>query len=184
MLAWRDVEVRENVSSERIWGPVLEEEAKRNGCDRAAASVVIVPQISTAVKMAAVRCVPAELLPRAQDTPETLASRLGASPFLDDAHVLNGGNGRRGSHGKRRRLNESLYPAPRRKSWSVEVKPQEEDADGETVVHLLNYSAYGRTAEDVRATQMPLHAALHVVCCASAQPSAAQRRLMVLPSSC
>ena len=56
---------------------------------RAAASVVIIPRIPAKVVAAAFQCVPAEVLLRVDDTPETLKTRLSASPFLDDAHVLN-----------------------------------------------------------------------------------------------
>ena len=156
MLAWRDVNERESVGHARVWGPVPEEEAAKVGCLRAAHSVVVRPQISQHIVAAALQCVPAEVLPRADDTRETLAARLGASKFLDDAHVLNGGNGKRGRYGqKRRRLNETCYAAPRRKSWSVVVVPQSTDEDGEAVVGLFNYSAYGRLAEDVRCAPMP-----------------------------
>jgi hypothetical protein len=99
-------------------------------------SVVIRPHVSVHVVNAALQCVPAEVLPRADDTVESLVARLAASPFLDDAHVLNGGNGKRGAHGKkRRRLNATHYPAPRRKTWSVVVHPARTDEDGEGSVH-------------------------------------------------
>ena len=159
VLAWRAVPVAERprVEHERVWGPVLHEEARAAGCSRVAASVVIIPHISPHVVNAALQCVPVEVLPRVDDTPESLAARLGASMFPDDAHVLNGGNGKRGANGsKRRRLNGSCLPAPRRKSWSVVVIPEREDADGERVVSLFNYSAYGRPAPDVRSAPMPL----------------------------
>ena len=156
VLKWRAVAERPCVSHARGWGPVLKDVAASVGCVRAAASVVIIPSISPDVVAAALQCVPAEVLPRVDDTPEVLADRLGLSPFLDDAHVLNGGNGKRGSSGKkRRRLNASCYAAPRRKSWSVVVIAEREDADGDWVVSLCNYSAYGRLAEDVRCTPMP-----------------------------
>ena len=121
------------------------------------ASVVIRPHISPSVVAAAIRCVPTDVLPRVDDSCVTLAQRLGASTFLDDAHVLNAGNGKRGKHGqKRRRLNTTYFPAPRRKSWSVVVREEEEKVDGVPVVSLFNYSAYGRLAEDVRCAPMPL----------------------------
>ena len=159
VLAWRQVEERQrrSVSHERVWGPVLERDAAAAGCVRAAASVVIRPHISPSVAAAAIRCVPTDVLPRVDDSCVTLAQRLGASTFLDDAHVLNAGNGKRGKHGqKRRRLNTTYFPAPRRKSWSVVVREEEEKVDGVPVVSLFNYSAYGRLAEDVRCAPMPL----------------------------
>lgn len=155
VLEWR---VRQRVipAHERIWGPVSEVEAAKVGCIRAAASVVIMCAIAPSVLNGAMQCIPVELLPRADDTAEELAARLGESTFLDNAHVLNGGNGKRGRFGqKRRRLNETCYPAPRRKSWSVVVRPEEPDEDGDAVLRLFNYSAYGRLAEDVRSAAMP-----------------------------
>ena len=156
VLKWRAVVERPSVSHARGWGPVLKEAARAVGCVRPAASVAIIPTIPREVVAAALQCVPAEVLPRTDDSRESLAARLGASPFLDDAHVLNKGNGRRGANGrKRRRLNDSCYAAPRRKSWSVVVFSEHYDEEGEKVVALCNYSAYGRLAEDVRCTPMP-----------------------------
>ena len=140
----------------RAWGPVSEGEAASAGSIQGAASVVIIPNIPSDVVQAALQCLPSEVLPCADDTPETLAARLGASSFLDDAHVLNKGNGKRGRNGQKRcRLNETRHRAPRRKSWSVEVDSAREDEDGERVVQCFNYSAYGRLAEDVRSQPMP-----------------------------
>ena len=36
------------------------------------------------------------------------------------------------------------------KSWSVVVGPEAPDEDGDAVLRLFNYSAYGRLAEDAR----------------------------------
>ena len=156
VLKWRATDERPSVSHARGWGPVLKDTAATVGCVRAAASVAIIPSIPPAVVDAALQCVPAEVLPRVDDTRQSLAARLGNSRFLDDAHVLNKGNGRRGANGsKRRRLNESCHAAPRRKSWSVVVTAEHEDEDGEKVVALCNYSVYGRQAEDVRCAPMP-----------------------------
>ena len=47
------------------------------------------------------------------------------------------------------------YSAPRRKSWSVVVEGERVDRDGDRVVTLYNYNAYGRTKEDVRCAPMP-----------------------------
>ena len=81
--AWRAVDERESVRHTHVWGPVGEAEAAEVGCVHAAASVVIRPQIASHVVAAALQCVPAEVLPRADDTRETLVARLGASAFLD-----------------------------------------------------------------------------------------------------
>lgn len=154
---WCAVSDRPTVGHERVWGPVSAAEAAKAGSARPAVSVVIKPRIEPCFAQAAMQCIPAEVLPRACDTKEELVARLGASVFLDDAHVLNGGNGKRGATGKRRRLNATDYPAPRRKSWSVLVEGDGEVADdGETVLQLYNYSAYGRLAADVRCAPMPL----------------------------
>ena len=82
VLQWRRVAERPSVRHARIWGPVLDDEAARVGSICAAASVVIIPDIATHISAAALQCVPAELLPRADDCAETLAARLGASTFL------------------------------------------------------------------------------------------------------
>lgn len=157
VLKWRAVGERPSVSHARAWGPILEGAAAAVGCVRAAASVVIIPKLAPEVVAAALQCVPAEVLPRVDDTPESLAARLSPSPFLDDANVLNKGNGKRGGSGqKRRRLNDSCYPAPRRRSWSVVILPEQADAAGQKVISLCNYSAYGRLATDVRCAPMPL----------------------------
>ena len=69
---------------------------------------------------------------------------------------LRGGNGKRKrGQSHRVKLNATTYSAPRRKSWSVVVKAEHMDGDGDPVVALYNYNAYGRTAEDVRCAPMP-----------------------------
>ena len=87
VLEWRE---RQRVipEHERIWGPVSEVEAAKVGCIRAAASVVIMCAIAPSVLNGAMQCIPVELLPRADDTAEELAARLGESTFLDNAHVV------------------------------------------------------------------------------------------------
>ena len=106
---------------------------------------------------AALECIPNDVLPTSTDTAQTLAERLGQSAFLDDAHPLRGGSGKRKrGQSLRVKLNASTYSAPRRKSWSVVVKTEHVDGDGDPVVALFNYNAYGRTAEDVRCAPMPL----------------------------
>ena len=115
-------------------------------------SVCIVPQLTPFLVAAALECIPHNVRAKHTDTVEVLAKRLGRSGFLDDAHVLRGGNGKRKrSQSLRVRLNETTYRAPRRKSWSVVVAG---DPDGDAVA-LFNYNAYGRTSDDVRCTAMP-----------------------------
>lgn len=157
VLSWRDLmDLPSGAAFEVVWGPVSVEDAGRAGAMQGVESVVIRPALAPSVVAAAMEGVPTELLPRADDTVDLLAARVGASAFLDDAHVLNRGNGKRGATGKRKRLNASAYPAPRRKSWSVVVIPEAVAPDGETVVGLYNYSAYGRLAADVRCAPMPM----------------------------
>ena len=153
---WRQEVERPSQDYEIVWGPISAQDAAKAGPAQGAASVAIRPRIAQHFARAAMQCVPSELLPRANDTVDTLVARVAASSFLDDAHVLNSGNGKRGATGKRKRLNETAYPQPRRKSWSVVVGPEEVANDGETVVSLFNYSAYGRLATDVRCDRMPL----------------------------
>jgi hypothetical protein len=115
-------------------------------------SLCIVPRLTPFLVAAALGCIPHDVRAKCTDTADVLAERLGRSGFLDDAHVLRGGNGKRKrGQSMRVRLNETTYPAPRRKSWSVVV---EGDPDGDAVA-LFNYNAYGRTAGDVRCTAMP-----------------------------
>ena len=97
VLAWRDVERRPSVGHELVWGPVAQSDANAAGSIEGVASVVIRPAIAPCFAAAAMQCVPAEVLPRDDDTVSTLVARLGASSFLDDAHVLNAGNGKRGA---------------------------------------------------------------------------------------
>ena len=154
--AWRGSVQRPAIASSREWGPVCERAAAFVGSARGAESVCIAPRLSPFVVAAALECIPLNLLPKKDDTEETLAQRLGSSTFLDDAHPLRGGNGKRKRGQSRRiRLNASTYSAPRRKSWSVVVQGECADVDGDSVVVLYNYNAYGRTAEDVRCAPMP-----------------------------
>ena len=70
------------------------------------------------------------------DSVKSLISRLAASTFLEDSHVLKGGG-----NGKRYiRLNETGYAQPRRRSWSVLVAPPHVDEDGDYVWTGLNYT--------------------------------------------
>ena len=150
--AWRAVERPCSPSSTVVWGPVSATAAALAGCARGVLSVCIVPQLTPFLVVAALECIPHNVRAKHTDTVEVLAKRLGRSGFLDDAHVLRSGNGKRKrGQSMRVRLNETTYRAPRRKSWSVVVAG---DPDGDAVA-LFNYNAYGRTADDVRCTAMP-----------------------------
>jgi hypothetical protein len=89
-----------SVEHTRAWGPVSEEAASA-GSIQGAASVVIIPHIPSDVVSAALQCPPADVLACADDTSETLTARLGASSFLDDAHVLNIQQGQRQTRSER-----------------------------------------------------------------------------------
>ena len=150
--SWQSVERPCSPWSRVVWGPVSATAAALAGCARGVVSVCIVPRLTPFLVAAALECIPHDVRAKHTDTVEVLAKRLGRSGFLDDAHVLRGGNGKRKrGQSMRVRLNESTYRAPRRKSWSVVVAG---DPDGDAVA-LFNYNAYGRTADDVRCTAMP-----------------------------
>jgi len=150
--AWRAAERPGPTRSRVVWGPVDAAAAALAGCARGVESLCIVPRLTPFLVAAALGCIPHDVRAKCTDTADVLAERLGRSGFLDDAHVLRGGNGKRKrGQSMRVRLNETTYPAPRRKSWSVVV---EGDPDGDAVA-LFNYNAYGRTSGDVRCTAMP-----------------------------
>ena len=154
--AWRTIEARPAVSFSRKWGPMSDGTAAKLGSARGVQSVCIAPKLAPFLVAAALGCIPTTLRPRFTDTAESLAARIAGSDFLDEAHVLRGGNGKR-KRGQpmRVRLNEQTYSAPRRKSMSVVVEGERVDRDGDRVVTLYNYNAYGRTKEDVRCAPMP-----------------------------
>ena len=83
-LAWRDAERLPWVPHERVWGPVSAADAIAVGCVRAAASVVIRPKLSPHALAAAVRCVPTEVLPRADESQKGVGR--GRKPVGDLRH--------------------------------------------------------------------------------------------------
>ena len=100
------------IASLLVWGPVRERAAALVGSARGAESVCIAPRLSPFVVAAALECIPLNILPKKDDTAETLAERLGSSIFLDDAHPLRGGNGKRKRGQPHRiRLNAYTYSA-------------------------------------------------------------------------
>ena len=125
------------------WGPVPLNDAQAAGATFPTSSVVLIPHLPTSVVVEAVREIPSDVLPRCDDTVSSLVSRLAQSSFLEDSRVLQGGRGPR-----RVRLNDTDYPQPRRRSWSVKV-----EVEGEGL--LLNYTAFGRLPEDLEAVPMP-----------------------------
>lgn len=133
-----------------LWGPISPTQSKAAGAAYPTSSVLLRPDIPDQVRKAAVGEVPVDVLPNAHDDADSLRRRLARSKFLEDMHVLKNGRGP-----DRVRLNETTYAQPRRVSWSVVVEDAHEDADGDHVTTLLNYTAYGRLPADWRARAMP-----------------------------
>ena len=126
---------------EVVWGPIGIEDAAAAGSRMPSASVVLRAREPS-------RPPATEVLRAAL---KSLISRLAASTFLEDSHVLKGGgNGRRYI-----RLNATGYAQPRRRSWSVLVAPPHIDEDGDCVWTGLNYTAYGRRPSDWECMPMP-----------------------------
>ena len=134
-----------------LWGPISQAQARLAGAHAPTSSVLLRPVVDQDVRSAALMEVPNHAWQRATDTADTLRDRLAASTFFEDSHVFKGG--RLGK--KRVRLNEVVYPQPRRRSWSVLVAAAHKDGDGDTVQTLLNYTAAGRAPSDWRSRVMP-----------------------------
>ena len=112
--AWRASAQRPTIAQQHVWGPVSTRIAALAGSARGAKSVCIAPHLPQMSVAAALGCIPADLRPRTTDTADTLAERIGRSVFLDDAHPLRGGSGKRKRNQSMRiRLNArvSLLPA-------------------------------------------------------------------------
>ena len=111
--AWRAAERPGPTRSRVVWGPVDAAAAALAGCARGVQSLCIVPRLTPFLVAAALGCIPHDVRAKCTDTADVLAERLGQSGFLDDAHVLRGGNGKRKrGQSMRVRLNETTYPAP------------------------------------------------------------------------
>ena len=123
---WRTRERPDVAPGARLWGPVKARVAALAGSSRGVESVCIKAAVHPLVVAAALGCIPPAVRPTYTDTRESLRERLSRSNFLDDAHVLRGGNGKRKrGRAMRVRLNETDYRAPRRKSWSVVVEAEQ-----------------------------------------------------------
>ena len=133
-----------------LWGPISEEEARRAGASFPTSSVLFRPAVPEEIRAAALEVVPTDVLPRQGETIRGFVQRLAESSFLNDSHVLKDGQGPR-----RVRLNGKSYPQPRRVDWSVVVKDERVDDDGDDVITLLNYTAYGREPTDWESHVMP-----------------------------
>tara|TARA_B100000787_G_scaffold10233_1_gene7734 strand:- start:288 stop:1412 length:1125 start_codon:yes stop_codon:yes gene_type:complete len=121
-----------------VWGPISGATAERLGFPSEVESVLIrptVPEVARAAE-AVLKIVPEDVLPVEGDTAESLVARLELSGWLDDMEVKKSGQAKGGKHVHLNRVN---YPQPRRKSWSVVVKEELEDEDGDHVHWLLAY---------------------------------------------
>ena len=92
-----------------MWGPEKARVAALFGCSRGVESVCIKPAVLPLVVAAALGCIPTAVRPLCSDTCESLRERLGRSTFLDDAHVLRGGNGKR-KRGRAMRVRQCSEP--------------------------------------------------------------------------
>ena len=144
------VSSQDDFSTTLHWGPVPSFASRLAGGRFPTSSLMLVPYIPEPVRIAALNEIPKDVLPCEGDTVRSLVARLSTSSFLEDSHVLRGGKGP-----GRVRLNSTSYPQPRRRSWSVVVEPPHEDADGDHISILFNYTAYGRLPSDWHARAMP-----------------------------
>lgn len=133
------------------WGPVSKEVATLAGALVPTSSVLLVPNIPQTLKDEVLALIPSGAWTVAGESPSALAARLAKLSFFEDAHVLKGG----GAGKSRVRLLATKYGQPRRKGWSVQVQPPRRLPDGTLAADYLNYTAYGRLAEDWEADQMP-----------------------------
>ena len=121
-----------------VWGPIDGPTAERLGLSSEVESRLIqpaAPEVARAAE-AVLKLVPKNVLPVEGDTAESLVARLESSDWLDGMEVKEGGHGKGGRYVL---LNSEEYPQPRRKSWSVLVKEEMEDEDGDHVHWLLAY---------------------------------------------
>ena len=94
--------------------------------------------------------IPEQVRCRPEDTADSLCRRLADCCWLDSLQVPRGGCGPGYVA-----LNTTTYASPRRVSWSVVVRPQHVDADGDEVHSLFAYTHVGSKPEDVHARAMP-----------------------------
>ena len=144
----------EAVEAVRLWGPVESASARMAGALAAASSVLLKP---TRTPMALIgrlhALIPTDVLPRTDDTAETLRARIASSRFFHPTWILKHGHGR----GRRYvELTTTAYPQPRRVQWVQPVAPEHVDGDGEKVVQCLVYPhLYTRSLLDRWVEVMP-----------------------------
>ena len=124
----------------RIWGPISQEASTTVGAEFATSSVLIEPLFEVEVVDAAIATVPMDHssgLTRAScyECDDKCGSQWCELPVAS------------GGRGDNVRLNATHYPQPRRRSVTV-------DQDDEQIT-MLNYTAYGRLAQDWESVPMP-----------------------------
>ena len=138
---------------EQVWGPIPLDEALSVGATYGATSRLIklsATQELLPLVLAARNVIPDDILPRDDDTPETLAARLSQSDFLDDIHFPVGGHGR---NCRVQRLNATQWAQPRRVTWSVPAEADDEEA---ATRWFFGYTQARREPSDWRCRLMPL----------------------------
>ena len=126
----------------RVWGPILEARARGAGALAAASSVLLQPLHPPTTVIAPVQnLIPAEVLPRKDDTAKSLRARIQASSFFHKSMVLKHGNGTKGGYVD---LNTTEYAQPRRVQWAKPPEPAYVDEDGDEVVMMPCYPHYYR----------------------------------------
>jgi hypothetical protein len=149
-------DVAQLINHERLWGPILDEDAKVCGAPVAAASVLLRP---TKIKLGDLRSVldllPDALTPTISDTAKSLSQRLATCDWLDPIHTAANGNAKGGRYVL---LNRTEYSQPRRKSWSVTVELSKvPPGNVNEFVGLLCYPhLYRPSALDYHCAPMPM----------------------------
>ena len=130
----------EAVEAVRLWGPVESASARMAGALAAASSVLLKPtRTPTALIGRLYALIPTDVLPRTDDTAETLRLRLKTAAFLHPIQTLAKGHGRGGRYIA---LQATTYAQPRRVQWGTPTVPEHTDADGDRVVQCLCYPHY------------------------------------------
>lgn len=114
--AFRPLRPRDPSECKAEWGPISSDLAERIGAPAPLRSVLVrppTPDVERVVEQALDE-VPPDVYPVAGETAAELAQRLGQSKWLDDLRAKKGG-----CHKQRVRVNETKYPQPRRKTWSI-----------------------------------------------------------------
>jgi hypothetical protein len=153
----RDPAPPASFNHERLWGPILGETARCCGALVAASSVLIRPtKIEYGNMRRVLDLLPDALTPKMSDTPEELTKRLSECEWLDPIHTAAKGNAMGGRYVW---LNETAYPQPRRKSWSLTVETDMSSValGNRQSVHLLCYvHLYRQSVLEYHCSPMPM----------------------------